>query len=255
MKKKYIAPVIALLLAIGGWLAQGLQPSGIPSEVAQSTWEIVSGVDGKKIDKIGEESPNREQGGGSVSSAIPAPAAAVRIPEAITSVTREGLATGKFVDAFVVKVTDGDTLEATYQGETHKVRLLCVDTPESVKQGVAVQEYAKSASEYTKSVALNKSVKLVFDKGLRDRYGRLLAYVIIKGINSAGGEDLFLNGMLVRNGYARVEIVSPNSALKTYFYELQTIAIADRMGMWGLPDDRQPFVKDAKGNYIPRYKE
>lgn len=158
----------------------------------------------------------------------------------------EGLKKNGFIQAKVTKVVDGDTVDVDYKGKNYKVRLLCIDTPESVKQGVAVQPYAKEASGVTKKELYGRDVTLIFDKGLRDRYGRLLAYVVTEdGVN--------INAMLVGEGYARVEIVSPNSTYEDYFFELQQGAISDKAGLWGLPADQQPFVKDKDGNYIPRY--
>lgn len=159
---------------------------------------------------------------------------------------QEGLASNKYVMASVNGVVDGDTLEIDYKNKEYKVRLLCIDTPESVKQGVDVQPYALEASELTKRLTLHKKVRLIFDKGLRDRYGRLLAYIILDN-----GENL--NAILVRNGFARVEIVSPNKKYKEYFLKLQSEAIKDMKGMWSLDRAKQPFVKDSDGDYIPRY--
>lgn len=170
-----------------------------------------------------------------------------KIPQKLQEVQKEGMAPNKYINAFVVKVTDGDTFEATYKGESHKVRLLCVDTPESVKQGVEPQPYSKDASDFTKQTLLNQSVKLIFDKEIRDRYGRLLAYAVLK-------EDIFFNAELVKKGYARVEIVSPNSSLKDYFYSLQETAVKEKVGFWALPKGKQPFVLDEKGKYVPVYK-
>ena len=159
---------------------------------------------------------------------------------------KEGLAPNKYIKAYISDVTDGDTLEVNFRNKEYKVRLLCIDTPESVKAGVDVQPYAREASELTKKLALHKNARLVFEKGLRDRYGRLLAYIILDN-----GDNL--NALLVRNGYARVEFVSPNKKYKEYFLKLQSQAIKDRVGMWGLDTKKQPFVKDKDGNYVPRY--
>ncbi len=161
---------------------------------------------------------------------------------------KEGLGSHKYIKAYISGVTDGDTLEIIYRKEEYKVRLLCIDTPESVKKGIEVQPYAREASELTKKLALHKNVRLVFEKGLRDRYGRLLAYIILEN-----GQNL--NALLVRNGYARAELVSPNTSNKKYFLKLQKEAIEDRMGMWRLDGAKQPFVKNSDGNYIPRYWE
>jgi micrococcal nuclease len=94
---------------------------------------------------------------------------------------------------------------------------------------------------------LHKTVKLFFEDALKDKYERILAHVIFDN-------DSYLNSMLVEEGYARVEIIAPNIALQDYFYKLQDMAIRESKGMWGLPEGKQPFVKNKKGNYIPRYR-
>lgn len=168
-------------------------------------------------------------------------------PDGITEVSKEGLAPNRYADVYVVRVVDGDTLEVTYDGETKKVRLLCVDTPESKKSGVAVQPYAGEAAEFTSALILNKSVRLVFEKGLNDRYGRLLAHVLLK-------DGRYLNGMLVKNGMARVVTYSPNTRYSDYFHKLQAEAVAARRGFWELPAGKRPFELDEKGKYVPAYE-
>ncbi len=183
-----------------------------------------------------------------VPGAVPVstPAVATEIPQQIAEASREGMYPNGFIQAKVSKVTDGDTLEISYRGKEYKVRLLDVDTPESVKPGTPVQPYAKEASRYTGDKVLNRQVRLVFDKGLKDRYERLLAFVILE-------DGTFLNAALVSEGYARVETVSPNTTHKKYFEGLQEEAINNKKGLWGLPEEKQPFVKTKKGDYVPRY--
>jgi endonuclease YncB( thermonuclease family) len=76
-----------------------------------------------------------------------------KIPVQIQQVQKEGLAPNKYVNAFVTKVVDGDTIAVTYKGDSYKVRLLYIDTPESVYPGVPAQPYSKEASSFcSKSV-------------------------------------------------------------------------------------------------------
>lgn len=63
------------------------------------------------------------------------------------------------------------------------------------------------------------------------------------------------NTILVRNGYARVEIVNPNNKYKDYFYLLQQQAIKDKLGLWRLKKEKIPFILDSSGHYVPRYYE
>lgn len=171
---------------------------------------------------------------------------AFQLPPRISEVQKTGIAPNSYIEAEVIKVTDGDTIDIKYKSKQYKVRLLCVDTPESVKTNVDVQPYGKEASDYTRQKVLDKEVKLIFDKGLRDRYNRLLAYVLVD-------DTYFLNADLVKSGYARVEIVSPNSGLSDYFKSLQKEAIQEKKGFWSLPERKQPFILNEKGNYVPRY--
>ncbi|MFC1863868.1 thermonuclease family protein [Thermodesulfobacteriota bacterium] len=84
----------------------------------------------------------------------------------------------------VIRVVDGDTIVVDYKGKSEKVRLLRVNTPESVhpdkKQNIPM---GKVASDYTKNRLHGKLVNLQFEGELRDRYNRLLAYVFIDGMN------------------------------------------------------------------------
>jgi|GEM_PF-3054888 len=171
-------------------------------------------------------------------------------PELLDSPIRttdiEGIVPGGTISAHVKRVVDGDTLVAVYKNKDYRVRLLCIDTPESVKTGVKVQVYGKEASEKLKKLVLDKDVKLVFEKDTDDRYDRLLAYLILE-------DGSCVNSILVAEGYARVEFVKPNTVNKEYFMDLMEKAISQGRGLWSLPEDERPFVKDKDGNYYPRY--
>jgi micrococcal nuclease len=84
----------------------------------------------------------------------------------------------------VIRIVDGDTIVVNYKGKNEKVRLLCVNTPESVhpdkKQNIPM---GKVASNYAKKRLKGKYVDLEFEGPKRGKYGRLLAYVIVDGDN------------------------------------------------------------------------
>ena len=84
----------------------------------------------------------------------------------------------------VIRVVDGDTIVIFYNGKRKKVRLLCVDTPESVhpdkKRNTPL---GRRASKYTKKRLLGKYISLVFEKKKKDYFKRLLAYVFIDNQN------------------------------------------------------------------------
>jgi endonuclease YncB( thermonuclease family) len=109
--------------------------------------------------------------------------------------------------ATIARVVDGDTIRVHIGGREERVRLVGIDTPESVKPGTPVQCYALAASARTKALLPKGSaVRLVRDVEERDRYGRLLAYVY------RARDDLFVNLALVREGYAVALTVPPNVA-------------------------------------------
>jgi micrococcal nuclease len=144
----------------------------------------------------------------------------------------------------VKRVVDGDTFE-TASGD--KVRMIGVDTPETVKPNHPVEPYGKEASAYTKQLLTGKQVLLRFDVEPRDKYGRLLAYVYLP-------DGTFVNEILVREGYARILTIPPNVRHADLFLQAEREAREQNRGLWGLEiqkgDDGQspPPGKPIKGN-------
>ena len=82
--------------------------------------------------------------------------------------------------ARVTRVVDGDTLKVTISGRTDTVRVIGLDTPESVKPGTPVECFALQASAEAKLLLpAGSAIRLQADptQATRDRYGRLLAHV------------------------------------------------------------------------------
>jgi len=75
---------------------------------------------------------------------------------------------------------------------TGTVRLIGVDTPETVDPRQPVEYFGKEASDFTKQLASGKGVRLEFDQDRTDRYGRTLAYVYLQP------ENLLLNAEIIR---------------------------------------------------------
>src|SRR4051812_19072375 len=90
----------------------------------------------------------------------------------------------------------GDTIVVRFAGKHQEtVRLIGIDTPESVKPNTPVQCYALEASARTKAMLpAGTPVRLMRDAEARDRYGRLLAYVY------RATDDMFVNLALARDG-------------------------------------------------------
>ncbi len=168
-------------------------------------------------------------------------------PESIIETQKEGIVPFGYINASVTKVTDGDTFHIKYDNQDYKVRMLDIDTPESVKSGVEQQPYSKEASDLTKEVLTGKEVKLIFEKDTTDQFNRLLAHVILE-------DGTYYNALLVQNGYAISVFYSPNTLLKDYYSELQSKAIENKAGFWKLPESKRPFIKDSKGKLVSAYK-
>ncbi|WP_260443706.1 thermonuclease family protein [Listeria booriae] len=126
------------------------------------------------------------------------------------------------------RVVDGDTLSIKFEGDStsKKLRLLLVDTPESVKPGVAVQPYAKEASNYMKTLMQGAKLQLEYDEGgATDKYGRILAYLYADGKN--------VNEIMVRKGFARVAyIYKPNTRYVKQLQEAQSKAKQEKLNIW-----------------------
>lgn len=166
----------------------------------------------------------------------------------IRATDQEGIVPGGTIKVEVNRIVDGDTFRALYQGEQYKVRLLCIDTPESVKENVEEQPYGKKASERLKELIDGKKVQMVFEKEVRDRYDRLLAYILLE-------DGVCVNALMVSEGYARVNTVKPNTVHRDYFIGLMEEAIEEEKGLWSLRPEERPFVKNDKGSYVPRIYE
>ncbi len=127
--------------------------------------------------------------------------------------------------AKVIRVVDGDTLLVDLNGKEERVRLIGVDTPESVHPDVAKNlPEGKVASEFTKLKLEGKEVILEFDVQERDQYGRLLAYVWIDGV--------MFNKVLLEEGYARVATYPPNVKYVDDFIKAQEEARKNNKGFW-----------------------
>jgi micrococcal nuclease len=128
-------------------------------------------------------------------------------------------------DAYVSRVVDGDTVEAQIGDEVEDVRLIGIDTPETVKPDTPVECFGPQASSFTHRVLTEQPVRMVFGVERRDIYGRLLAYVYIG--------HRFVNAELVRRGLARTLEIPPNTLHRALFRRLELKAARSGRGLWG----------------------
>jgi len=122
----------------------------------------------------------------------------------------------------VVRVIDGDTIMVAPRT---RIRLIGVDTPETVKPDHPIEPFGPEATEFTKAFLAGGTARLSFDRERLDRYGRHLAYVWV--------DDRMLNEELLRAGLARFEPQFHYSEpVKRRFRQAQQEAKQARRGIW-----------------------
>lgn len=144
------------------------------------------------------------------------------VPEGFIVTDNTGPFAGK-ITTQVLRVVDGDTIEIELYGKSEKVRLVGVDTPETVHPHKKMQYYGVEASNYAKKMLTGREVELEFESNPRDKYDRLLAYVWIDGVNF----DL----ELIRLGYARAYLRYPFRYSKQ-FEKVGNEAEKNKVGLW-----------------------
>jgi micrococcal nuclease len=129
--------------------------------------------------------------------------------------------------ATVLRAIDGDTIEIGVAGKIEKVRLIGVDTPETVDPRKPVEFFGNEASEFAGKLVEGKKVVLRDELGGqdRDKYGRLLRYVYLE-------DGTFVNAEIIRQGYGHAYVVFPFSHMEEFrAYEWQ--AREKGLGLWG----------------------
>lgn len=116
----------------------------------------------------------------------------------------------------VQRVIDGDTVVILYDGKPTAVRLIGVDTPETMHPTKPVEAFGKEASAFTRNLLLGESVYLRFDDQRTDKYDRLLAYFY------RAPDGLFVNLEIVRQGYGHAYTRFPFKYMQLFqHYERQ----------------------------------
>jgi micrococcal nuclease len=142
--------------------------------------------------------------------------------------------------AQVVAVHDGDTITVRVDGHTEKVRLVGIDSPELDDERQAYHDAAYAARDYARSRLGGETVTLEAEprQGDRDKYSRLLRYVILDdGTN--------VNEELVRKGYAHV-YDKFQFTLKPRFKAAEAKAKREKLGVWKLPPGRWREVPSTR---------
>jgi micrococcal nuclease len=138
----------------------------------------------------------------------------------------------------VLRVVDGDTLlvqiEQTTSGlqqnsvGAQKVRLIGINSPESVDPRKAVECFGREASLFAKKIAEGKKIFLEPDhtQGDVDKYNRLLRYVYVEN------EKITLNQNMIEEGYAYEYTYRKPYLYQKLFKEVEKNARANKVGLW-----------------------
>ena len=128
----------------------------------------------------------------------------------------------------VVRVVDGDSVEGAYHGRSESVRLIGIDTPETVQPTEPVACWGPRASAAAQRLLGGQRVEVRFDptQGRRDVYDRLLAYLIIPGRGDFGA-------LMVRRGDAAEYTYDSAYARQALYRAAEAQARAENRGLWG----------------------
>lgn len=138
----------------------------------------------------------------------------------------------------VTRVVDGDTLLININGVDEKVRLIGINTPETVDPRKTVECFGKEASKRMNELANGQNVLLESDdtQGTRDTYGRLLDYVYLE-------DGQMLNRKMIAEGYAYEYTYMTPYKYQKEFRDIQTLARTSARGLWS------PETCNGKNNY------
>lgn len=127
----------------------------------------------------------------------------------------------------VARVIDGDTVEVMAAGQTETIRLLGLDTPETVDPRRPVECFGRQASDQAKKLLLDQSVRLESDptQGERDGFGRLLRYIFLPD-----GRNYSLE--MIRQGYGHEYTHNVPHKYQAEFKQAEAQARAGQKGLW-----------------------
>lgn len=137
-------------------------------------------------------------------------------------------ATGPVEDAVIAKVIDGDTISVERGGRDLTIRLIGIDTPETKRPNTPVECFGPEAHDHLATLLPpGTEVRLEHDVEPKDKYDRELAYV------HRAADGLFVNLVMVRDGYAGVLVFAPNTRHEPAFADAVDNARLTRRGLWG----------------------
>lgn len=143
------------------------------------------------------------------------------------------------LDATVQRVVDGDTLVVEVGGGEESVRLLGIDAPEREQGSQPAQCFSAESTQHLEHLLpTGTRITLVRDTESRDRYGRILTYVV------RAEDQTHVNLDLVQNGYATVQFFGPNRAMEDRFESAEAEAKLLDLGLWKACEEASPAESD-----------
>lgn len=127
----------------------------------------------------------------------------------------------------VIKVIDGDTVSINISGEKKTLRLIGVDTPETVHPNKPVECFGIEASNYTKELLSDEIISIEYDssQGEVDKYGRTLVYIILP-------DGRNFNEVLIKEGYAYEYTYDNSYKYQKEFKDAEIYAKENELGLW-----------------------
>ena len=128
----------------------------------------------------------------------------------------------------VDRVIDGDTVDVVIDGKVERLRLIGIDTPETVHPSKPVECYGLEASDKAKALLAGGRVSLERDatQGDRDKYGRLLRYVFLEDGSN-------FNQLMIVEGFAYEYTYNQSYKYQLAFVAAETVAKESKRGLWG----------------------
>lgn len=165
----------------------------------------------------------------------------------VTDKVKDVAETDELDQVTLLRIVDGDTIVVDNDGSEEKIRLLEVNTPESVHSDASKNnEYGVMASDFTKEYLanyINNYIYLSYDEERYDQYDRTLAYVwLTNDVNITSEDDIrnyCFNAILLEEGMAEFVVYEPNDMYEDLFKEIESVAKDTNTGLWQYNEYRQ----------------
>ena len=162
-----------------------------------------------------------------IETAQPTPLAAPTTKPATQPETKTETVKPTYTYYSISSVVDGDTVKVNIAGTVTTLRLIGMDTPETVDPRKPVQCFGKEASNKAKELLIGNKVRIEKDssQGEFDKYGRTLAYIYRE-------DGLFYNKYMIEQGYAHEYTYGTPYKYQAEFKAAQKSAQTNLRGLW-----------------------